>query len=191
MNKTLHAGYMLDGVKDKLYSLDDGIDWQDVLRFLSEFTIESTNTCEIATSDPLIAVADNIISRGLPTKPSLLIEENFRNKFQHINRNINKKVGYIPYKLIDNTQDEILKRAFLIVDPRLHPRTNHQTDYILVLIHGNNIQVVCTKKDFYMKFFLISVVNFPYSFCSHKGRCNLYCHFPEEKKTFLIELYQM
>lgn len=124
MNKTLHAGYILDEVKEKLLNLNDGIDWQDVLRFLSEFTIESTNTCEISTSDPLIAVADNIISRGLPTKPSLLIEENFRNKFQHINRNINKKVGYISYKLIDNTQDEILKRAFLIVDPRLHPRTN-------------------------------------------------------------------
>lgn len=124
MKKTLHAGYILDGVKEKLLNFDDGIDWQDVLRFLSEFTLESTNTCEIGTSDPLIAVADNIISRGLPTKPSLLIEENFRNKFQQINRNINKKVGYISYKLIDNTQDEILKRAFLIVDPRLHPRTN-------------------------------------------------------------------
>lgn len=73
----LQAGFILDSVKqsfEKKYSLGevDGL-----LKQLSFFDIEiySTTQKSVNNYEQILCVAHNIISRGLPTKPSLWIED--------------------------------------------------------------------------------------------------------------------
>mgnify|MGYP000155110772 FL=1 len=80
--KQLQAGYVLDSVRERLHKErlveDDSLD--RLFRSLCYFDIEveSSEQPSIVRSIPdVINVADNLISRGLPTRPSLLIEDHY------------------------------------------------------------------------------------------------------------------
>jgi len=116
----LHAGYILDGVKKYLDKNNGPLDWKDVLFFLSVFELDSKEDLSTMNSDSLFAVADNIISRGLPTKPSLLIEREFSNKLNWTMENISS-IGEISFPMIQEIEDNLtlLRRSFIPIDPRI------------------------------------------------------------------------
>jgi len=119
MRKQFHAGYILSPVKHQLSSLDKPIFLDDLLHRLSCFFIEydfkNTNIV-----DPVVAVVDNIISRGLPTFPSLFIEDTFSNAFDLSEKTIHEKIGQILYKETDSLQKiiELVYESLFTVEPR-------------------------------------------------------------------------
>lgn len=116
----LHAGYILDGVKRYLDKNNGPLDWKDVLYFLSVFELDSKEDLSTKNSDSLLAVADNIVSRGLPTKPSLLIEREFSNKLSWTMENISS-IGEISFPMIQEIEDNLtlLRRSFIPIDTRI------------------------------------------------------------------------
>src|SRR5258706_11624590 len=70
----LQAGYILTCVYDYLKNHKD-TNTDGLLKSLCFFEVESTLSKEDPTDKPEIAVLNNLISRGLPTRPSLFIEE--------------------------------------------------------------------------------------------------------------------
>ena len=119
MRKQFHAGYILSPVKHQLSSLDKPIFLDDLLHrlscFLIEYDFKNTNSV-----DPVVAVVDNIISRGLPTFPSLFIEDTFSNEFDLSEKTIHKKTGQILYKETDSVQRniELIYKSLFNVEPR-------------------------------------------------------------------------
>jgi len=116
----LHAGYISDGIKQYLTKLNSSVDWKDILYFLSVFELETDQSLNVVNNESLFAVADNIISRGLPTKPSIYLEYILEKTFGRTRRTISK-TGEINYELDQNDQNflKLLKRSFIILDPRI------------------------------------------------------------------------
>jgi len=115
-----HAGYISDGIKNYLYKRNGPLDWKDILYFLSVFDIETNENLITLNSESLFAVADNIISRGMPTKPSMYVEKALADTLNWSKRDINP-IGEINYKLVqgDVNKLQFLKRAFINIDPRI------------------------------------------------------------------------
>ncbi len=126
MQDQCFGGYVLSTVL-KLLKPDDMDKAHDInealalLKNLSIFNLDYQTTAK-QENDSICAVYDNIISRGLPTIPNLLIEETFSEIF-----NIGKKgkdphrPGTITFTANDNLQllsDQINKSLF-IIDPRI------------------------------------------------------------------------
>jgi RecQ family ATP-dependent DNA helicase len=130
-NNQFQAGYILDCVKQLLNSYDNTIEWQNLFNKLSTFEIYSNETLseEHLINDAVLAIADNIISRGKPTKPSLYIEEQLSNKLG-LTRRIITKIGDIKYEFVSYNLpinlSENIKKAICIIEPRLYPRLNHK-----------------------------------------------------------------
>ena len=72
----LKGGYILQGVRDFLYQNRNSF-LDDLLSTLSSFQLESNKTLEPIVKDSIFAVLHNIITRGLPTIPSVFVEDVF------------------------------------------------------------------------------------------------------------------
>lgn len=116
----LLAGYISDGIKNYLYKRNGPLDWRNILYFLSVFDLETNEDLAIRNSESLFAVADNIISRGLPTKPSIYIEQELSDTFNWTKRAISN-IGEINYKLVQDDESllQLLRRSFVNIDPRI------------------------------------------------------------------------
>lgn len=121
MREQCFAGYVLSSVYDILHKFHKPDEINSILKKLSVFDIEY----EVNTQreiDPICAVYENIISRGLPTIPNLLIEENistgfdiaFQSEDQH-------RPGTIIFEHNENLSllAESLYRALFVIDPRI------------------------------------------------------------------------
>lgn len=121
--KQLQAGYIIEGIVEylsKSYSKEkvDGL-----LRHLSFFDIETVSsiTQKIQNPEEILFVANNIISRGLPTRISFDLEKTILEKFKI--GSLNKKqaeIGSInfDFNFSENFANK-LYRALHIVDPRI------------------------------------------------------------------------
>ena len=80
--RQLHAGYVLDAVW-KLYekNFDDSLDWRDVWRFNSTFEAMGSFDLEASSREPIFAVAENIVSRGFPTRAPYTLEKYYAEKY--------------------------------------------------------------------------------------------------------------
>ena len=104
-----------------LRSLDDAIDWDNLLKFLSVFELE-TEDLNPVIDDSIFKVVSNLISRGLPTLPSIFIEEEFSSAFSTTKKQISDRTGEISFDFIDPSEyhRKLLHKAFFIIDPRLN-----------------------------------------------------------------------
>ena len=53
----------------------------------------------------VLSVIDNILSRGMPTFPSIYIEEEICNKLNFASKEIHERTGSINFKLSDKVND--------------------------------------------------------------------------------------
>jgi ATP-dependent DNA helicase RecQ len=124
----LQAGYIFDFVKNKLLSENKSSEVLALLESLSYFEVDSTLTETNPNGKPELAVLNNLLSRGLPTRPSLFIENIFL-KSLAIGETIPDTLGNIE-SLTDNSFNSIaqyLFKALHITDPRVIPdRTKFQ-----------------------------------------------------------------
>ena len=120
----LQAGFILDCVKETLETKYRTSEVQGLLTQLSYFEIEvNSNALKNDNSEfeQILSVAHNIISRGLPTKPTLWLENQILNRFGLTTQD--KKlfeIGTIRQELkINEEQIEKLFKALHIIDPEI------------------------------------------------------------------------
>lgn len=122
------AGFASDFLFELCNNNYQGIDWKNVLAFLSHFDIETNEELRLDSCIPETAVLSNLISRGIPTKASLFVENELCRKINWTKAEINRKIGTIRYVLNASgtaNSDNIL-RCLCVIDPRLHPKTEIQ-----------------------------------------------------------------
>ena len=124
----LQAGYIFDFVKNKLLSENKSSEVLSLLESLSYFEVDGTLTEGNPNDKPELAVLNNLLSRGLPTRPSLFIENIFLNSLA-IGKSIPDTLGNIESLTDDsfNSVAQYLFKALHIIDPRVIPdRTRFQ-----------------------------------------------------------------
>ena len=124
MNQTqFQAGYLLDSINEMLKSFGKPKEVKGLLKHLSCFDLETDYNISSNSSDSFVSVIHNLIVRGIPTRPSIFIENKFLEtfqKFQIDNSDFTKQLGNIKYesKLNEVDQDNIFS-ALHIIDPRI------------------------------------------------------------------------
>jgi superfamily II DNA helicase RecQ len=124
MNQTqFQAGYILDGINDSLKRLDKSKEVKGLLKHLSCFDIETNCNISSNSSEKFASVIHNLIVRGIPTRPSIFIENEFLEIFQKFKKDdedFTKLLGNIKYesKLTEEEQNSIFS-ALHIIDPRI------------------------------------------------------------------------
>jgi ATP-dependent DNA helicase RecQ len=114
------AGYILDSISDLFKDTERNTHLASLAKQLSYFDIKTNLDLSQDNVDPLIAVANNIVSRGLPTKPSIFIEQSFADAFE-LTQKYKDEVGTVSFTFEKNRSDfkKFLFRAFHIIDPRV------------------------------------------------------------------------
>jgi len=120
----LQAGYILNSIRQFFNNRDEEtrIKMNGIFHQLSYFEVSGNINFNLKPDnlDPVICVANNIISRGLPTFPSVFVEDFFMDTFDFGKKYIDD-VGSIIYD-INSVEDNLLKEiytAFHIIDPRV------------------------------------------------------------------------
>ena len=136
MKQQLHAGYILKTTKNLLENVEFQIGLDSLLQSLSVFEIEIRNDDENnENDDSLIAVLENLLSRGLPTFSSVFIEESITKSLNITKKRIHKKTGDLNFTLNDDLDDryELLEpfiyNSLFIVDPRLKNVSEFQQNF--------------------------------------------------------------
>jgi ATP-dependent DNA helicase RecQ len=156
MNQTqFQAGYILDGINDSLKRLDKSKEVKGLLKHLSCFDIETNCNISSNSSDSFTSVIHNLIVRGIPTRPSVFIENEFLEIFQKFKKDdsdFTKLLGNIKYE--SNLSEEEQNSIFLalhIIDPRIklnevnynvELESNFEKDFIFQYLPTNNLAFV-------------------------------------------------
>ena len=113
------AGYILDSVSEEYSSSDKKDEIEELYHALSIFDVKSNIPLGYnINNNPKLAVIANIISRGLPTKAPLLVENIFSDKY-HISTKPDKD-SLIEYKSTHKISDQEIYEALHIIDPRFN-----------------------------------------------------------------------
>lgn len=123
MAKEYSAGYILQGVRELIKSNPDGELWLKAIKKLSVFHLSNSNinSYEPEKEHPILTILDNQVSRGLPTIPSIFLENKFLSRLG-ITEKKTTRIGSISYNIIEQHKQLVNEhlRAFAIVDTRLH-----------------------------------------------------------------------
>lgn len=146
------AGYIIESVRNALYSFaksnEKVIELHGLLRALSTFNIETSLSLERSASVPsIIAVASNLLTRGLPTLPSVLLEELYANHLKLTKRQDNSERGNVSFpftELLDVKYQSGFFKGLHTIDPRVKNRSqsidisntdsNFESNFLLNLI---------------------------------------------------------
>lgn len=115
----LHACYVIKKIFEKLKNKNFSISIDTLFQNLSTFDVYyDFEKGEIKDSN--LAVINNIISRGLPTFPSLFIESYIVNKMQIGQQHISDRTGDIYYDYDEELNDNIdlLYKSLFLIEPR-------------------------------------------------------------------------
>lgn len=115
-HRQFFAGYVADAVSDTLTNSDYSEQAEELMASLSTFDVRSDKSLEQKDNiDPILAVMANIISRGMPTKAPLEIEELLSTHFNYSFTPIDKEHHY--WKT-DNCNAKDFFHALHLIDPR-------------------------------------------------------------------------
>jgi superfamily II DNA helicase RecQ len=143
-----HAGYLLDSVKEDLtkFSVNKV---SGLLKNICVFDFESNINFQHKESPiyPYYCVLNNILTRGIPTKASVFIEQHFEKLYKNQTLDtslINKQLGNIKFKSTVPENEKVdLFEALHIIDPRIKfTEENYNTNIL-----GSSFE-----KDFLFKY---------------------------------------
>lgn len=123
------AGYLLDCIRlvvneNERFKKQD-YTFNSLLKWLCTFEIETTLNLERHDKTPgILAVANNIITRGLPTLPDIFIEKYFE-KHLGLTKETNDENGSLMFPSIDALNVDKLFRTFHVVEPRATDREKY------------------------------------------------------------------
>jgi len=135
MNQTqFQAGYLLDSISELLKNFGKPKEVKGLLKHLSCFDLETDFNISSKSSDSFTSIIHNLIVRGIPTRPSIFIENKFLDTFQKFeidNSDFTKQLGNIKYesKLNEEEKNSVFS-ALHIIDPRIRlTRDNYAFSY--------------------------------------------------------------
>lgn len=116
----LQAGYIIDEVKDLLQEEFGTNQLNKLLEYLCYFEVETQINFNNYNEDSIYSVLSNLISRGLPTRMSLDLEETFLEVFKI--GNLSENLGTISCKGTSKLHSllDAIFNALHIIDPRLY-----------------------------------------------------------------------
>ncbi len=130
----LQAGFILESVRDSLTDYAKRTDkspaLNGLLKSLSTFDVQSGLDLETPLNPPsIIAVASNIITRGLPTLASVHLEDYFANKLAITKRQDDLDRGKVAFPIIksveNNENGKFFFKSLHTVDPRAKDRSQY------------------------------------------------------------------
>lgn len=114
----MFAGYVTDALSDTLCSSEYSESSEALLASLSMFDVQSDKSLEHEENiDPILAVLSNIISRGMPTRAPLLIENELNKAFEFSNKPIVEPVEF-HYDSTDKCSAKSFFEALHIIYPQ-------------------------------------------------------------------------
>jgi superfamily II DNA helicase RecQ len=149
------AGYILDSIREVLKDYDKGKEVKGLLKHLSCFDVKASCNIYSNSRNPFVSVIHNLISRGIPTRPSIFLENKFLEtfqKFQIDDSDLTKQLGNITYKskLNENECNNVFS-AFHIIDPRIkltennydfELESNFEKDFIFKYLPENKLSFI-------------------------------------------------
>ncbi|WP_439651215.1 DEAD/DEAH box helicase [Pontibacter harenae] len=127
------AGYLLEAVRDNLHSYarhnNKAAALNGLLRQLSTFDTESRLNLELPHRiNPILAVATNILTRGLPTLASVNVEQHFADTLRLTNRQDIPERGKVSFPLSGQYDSKSLNpffKSFHAIDSRAKNRSQY------------------------------------------------------------------
>lgn len=119
MRQQFHAGYLLESVR-RIFQEKRLEDWKRQLFALSHYNVYGIELRQqVSSSSSLFGVLNNLISRGLPTLPSLFLEEYISNKLGFAEKHVHDKTGAIYFvpNDVDASQVKLLERSLYAIAP--------------------------------------------------------------------------
>lgn len=156
MNQTqFQAGYLLDSINETLKNYGKPKEVKGLLKHLSCFDLETDCNISSNSSDSFVSVIHNLIVRGIPTRPSIFIENKFLDtfqKFQIDDSDFTKQLGNIKYEstLNEDERNNVFS-ALHIIDPRIKLTENNynfelessfEKDFIFKYLPENNLSFI-------------------------------------------------
>ena len=113
-----YAGYVTDAVSDVLSNCDYAEIAEELMTSVSTFDVISNKALEHEGNiNPILAVLNNIITRGLPTRAPLIIEKLFAEKFNYSNKPTDNSTEY-HFGYTESCSAELIFEALHLIDPR-------------------------------------------------------------------------
>lgn len=119
-HQQFYAGYVTDAVCEALQDSDYTEIAEELMASVSTFDVDviSNKALEHENNiNPILAVLNNIISRGLPTRAPLIIEKLFAEKFNYSSLSADNSVEY-HFGKTDLCSAEQIFEALHLIDPR-------------------------------------------------------------------------
>ena len=115
------AGFILDAVSEEYVNSDKKEETAELFEALSSFDVKSSVSLgSEEPSDPKLAVLANIISRGLPTKAPILLENLFSDFFG-ISEKPSQKSPVLEFASTHQINADEIFKALHVIDPRFDP----------------------------------------------------------------------
>ncbi len=129
------AGYILESVRDSLLTYSEQHHNESeligLLRSLCTFNVETAIDLDYKNNIPsILAVATNILTRGLPTLTSVFIEQIFIKALHVTQRVDNFESGKICFPMLDNSFADNDSEAFFKVLHTIDPRAIQRGQYL-------------------------------------------------------------
>lgn len=125
----MFAGYVTDALSDTLTSSEYASNAEELMSYLSMFDVKSNKSLDHGKDiNSIYAVLSNIISRGMPTRASILIEETMTKHYTFSYQPIEKPVEY-HYYATDRCSAKSFFEALHIIFP--HWNLNYYNKDIL------------------------------------------------------------
>ena len=113
------AGYVLDAVAEEYQDSQDSDKAESLFRSLSVFDVKSNIQLGVYDKcDAQLAVLANIISRGLPTKAPILVEDTFSSLFGISQKTVEGSI--LNYESTHSISFQQIYEALHIIDPRFN-----------------------------------------------------------------------
>ena len=156
MNQTqFQAGYLLDGINETLKNYGKSKEVKGLLKHLSCFDLETDCSISSNSPDSFVSVIHNLIIRGIPTRPSIFIENKFLDTFQKFQidySDFTRQLGNIKYesKLNEDERNNVFS-ALHIIDPRIkltennydfELESNFEKDFIFKYLPENKLSFI-------------------------------------------------
>lgn len=114
----MFAGFVTDALSDTLLSSEYASKAEELMSYLSMFDVKSNKSLEHGKDiDSIYAVLSNIISRGMPTKASLLVENTMVKSFNFSHQPLENPIEY-HYYATDNCSAKSFFEALHVIFPK-------------------------------------------------------------------------
>lgn len=194
----LQAGYFLNGIFDLFVNPAEKEKISKIVEQLCYFDLETDTALKHTDFKyvPEAKIINNLITRGLPTNPSLFIEEMLSTTFAHAEKTIDK-FNSIKYQFKKIELSDEIYRALHIIDPRINKEnqfSDNKNEVFKDYFRNNFHQLILPE---YLGEAFIQLINTRQSYASiaGEGRKSLTKEFKEKfadilqkKVDFSIEL---